>query len=361
MDQSSCSAPVRSAPGGSAGGFAPIAVIGLGCRFPKAPNVGAYWRMMLEGVDAISEVPPDRWDVEMFYDPRPATPCKIVTRNGGFLEGIDRFDPYFFGISPREAVRMDPQQRLLLEVTWEAMEYAGIPRERFVGSHTGVFVGVCTDDYITLERGDFKNIDIYLGTGGSPGSTAGRLAYTYGLSGPSAAIDTACSSSLVAVHQACTALQQGDCDMALAAGVNVVLHPGTAVAFSQANLLSPDGRCKAFDSRANGFVRSEGAGVVLLKPLAAALRDGDPVYAVVRGTASNNDGCSSPFMTPSRTGQAALLRQAYDRAGIAPSGVQYLEAHGTGTPVGDPVEIGAIADVIAPGRSPGDRCVVGSS
>ena len=364
MAHSSCSRSERSAPraaGDGTSGYTPIAVIGLGCRFPKAPNVDAYWRMMLDGIDAICEVPPERWDVDMFYDPRPATPCKIVTRNGGFVDEIDRFDPYFFGISPREAVRMDPQQRLLLEVTWEAMEYAGIPREKFVGSHTGVFVGVCTDDYITLERSDLENIDIYLGTGGSPGSTAGRLAYTYGLSGPSAAIDTACSSSLVAVHQACSALQQGDCEMALAGGVNVVLHPGTAVAFSQANMLSPDGRCKAFDSRANGFVRSEGAGMVLLKPLAAALRDGDPVYAVIRATASNNDGCSSPFMTPSRTGQAALLRQAYERAGVAPSSVQYLEAHGTGTAVGDPVEIGAISDVIAAGRDPGNRCIIGSS
>lgn len=364
MDQSSCSAPERSAPGAPRDGssaFAPIAIIGLGCRFPKAPNIGAFWRMMLDGVDAISEVPPDRWDVEMFYDPRPATPCRIVTRNGGFVDHIDSFDPYFFGISPREAVRMDPQQRLLLEVTWEAMEYAGIPRERFVGSHTGVFMGVCTDDYITLERGDLKNIDIYLGTGGARGSTAGRLAFIYGLSGPTAAIDTACSSSLVAVHQACNALQQGDCDMALAGGVNVVLHPGTAIAFSQAGMLSPDGHCKAFDASADGFVRSEGAGVVLLKPLVAALRDGDSVYSVIRATASNNDGCSSPFMTPSRTGQAALLRHAYERAGVAPSSVQYVEAHGTGTAVGDPVEMGAITDVLAEGRTSEQRCLIGSS
>lgn len=359
MAQSSCAAPeqLRS----PRGGFARIAIIGLGCRFPKAANVGAYWRMMLDGVDGIMEVPADRWDVDTFYDPRPATPCKVLTRCGGFLEDIDQFDPYFFGISPREAMRMDPQQRLLLEVTWEAMETAGIPRERFMGSHTGVFMGVCTDDYITLERGDFRNIDIYMGTGGSRGSTAGRLAYVYGLSGPTAAVDTACSSSLVAVHQACNSLQQGDCDMALAGGVNVVLHPGTAIAFSQANLLSADGRCKAFDSRADGFVRSEGAGVVLLKPLAGALEDGDPVYAVIRATASNNDGSSSPFMTPSRTGQAALLRHVYQRAGIAPETVQYIEAHGTGTAVGDPIEIGALADVIGAGMRADHICVVGSS
>ena len=341
--------------------FTPIAIIGMGCRFPKAPNIGSYWRMMLNSVDAISEVPASRWDVDAFYDPRPATPCKVVTRNGGFLEDIDRFDPYFFGISPREAVRLDPQQRLLLEVTWEAMEHAGIPRNRFAGSHTGVFMGVCTDDYITLERGDLRNIDIYLGTGGSRGSTAGRVAFAFGLSGPVAAIDTACSSSLVAVHQACNSLQLGDCAMALAGGVNVVLHPGTAVAFSQANMLSPDGRCKAFDSRANGFVRSEGAGVVLLKPLAKALADGDPVYAVIRSTASNNDGSSSPFMTPSRTGQAELLRVAYARAGVAPNSVQYVEAHGTGTEVGDPVEVSALADVLAAGRADEELCYLGSS
>lgn len=341
--------------------FTPIAIIGMGCRFPKAPNIGSYWRMMLNSVDAISEVPASRWDVDAFYDPRPATPCKVVTRNGGFLEDIDKFDPYFFGISPREAVRLDPQQRLLLEVTWEAMEHAGIPRNRFAGSHTGVFMGVCTDDYITLERGDLRNIDIYLGTGGSRGSTAGRVAFAYGLSGPVAAIDTACSSSLVAVHQACNSLQLGDCDMALAGGVNVVLHPGTAVAFSQANMLSPDGRCKAFDSRANGFVRSEGAGVVLLKPLGKALADGDPVYAVIRSSASNNDGSSSPFMTPSRSGQAELLRVAYERAGVAPNSVQYVEAHGTGTEVGDPVEVGALGDVLAGGRANGEQCYLGSS
>ncbi|MGI8509199.1 MAG: SDR family NAD(P)-dependent oxidoreductase [Gemmatimonadaceae bacterium] len=360
MPQSSLADPVH-APASMRSDFPPIAIIGLGCRFPKAPNVAAYWRMMLDGVDGITEVPASRWDVDALYDPRPATPCKVMTRCGGFLDDIDRFDPYFFGISPREAIRMDPQQRLLLEVTWEAMENAGIPRERFTGSHTGVFMGVCTDDYITLQRGDLRNIDIYMGTGGSRGSTAGRLAFVYGLTGPTAAVDTACSSSLVAVHQACNSLQQGDCDMALAGGVNVVLHPGTAVAFSQANMLSPDGRCKAFDSRANGFVRSEGAGVVLLKPLARALADGDPVYAVIRASASNNDGSSSPFMTPSRTGQAELLRHAYERAGVGPETVQYVEAHGTGTEVGDPVEVGALADVIGAGRGANQPCILGSS
>lgn len=341
--------------------FAPIAVIGMGCRFPGAANVAAYWEMMLDGVDAITEVPPSRWEVDAFYDPRPATPCKMVTRSGGFLDSIDRFDPYFFGISPREAIRLDPQQRILLEVTWEAMESAGIPKERFVGSRTGVFMGVCTDDYITVQRGDLKNIDIYMGTGGARGSTAGRLSFVYGLHGPTAAVDTACSSSLVAVHQACNSLQQGDCEMALAGGVNVVLHPGTAIAFSQAGMLAPDGRCKAFDSRADGFVRSEGGGVVLLKPLDQALTDGDPVYAVIRSSASNNDGSSSPFMTPSRTGQAALMRRAYQRAGVAPDSVQYVEAHGTGTAVGDPVEVGALLDVLGEGRRADQVCILGSA
>ena len=341
--------------------FSPIAIIGMGCRFPGALGVDAYWHMMLDGVDAISEVPPSRWDVDEFYDPRPATPCKVVTRCGGFIPDIDQFDPYFFGISPREAIRIDPQQRLLLEVTWEAMERAGIARNHFVGSRTGVFVGVCSDDYITIERGDLRNIDIYMGTGGSRGTTAGRLAFIYDLTGPTAAIDTACSSSLVAVHQACNSLHSGDCDMALAGGVNVVLHPGTAIAFSQANMLSPDGRCKAFDARANGFVRSEGAGVVLLKPLETAQRDSDPIYAVIRATASNNDGSSSAFMTPSRTGQAELLRSAYARAAIPPQSVQYVEAHGTGTEVGDPIEAGAIADVICAGRARDRVCLLGSS
>jgi myxalamid-type polyketide synthase MxaE and MxaD len=316
--------------------------------------------MLLDGVDAICEVPEDRWKANAVYDPHPATQGKTVSRHGGFLTEIDLFDPYFFGISPREAIRLDPQQRLLLEVTWDAIENAGIPRSRFVGSRTGVFIGVCTDDYITLERLNPANIDMYVGTGGSRGSTAGRLSFAYGLTGPTMAVDTACSSSLVALHAACNSLQEGDCEMALAGGVNVILHPGTAIAFSQANMLSPDGRCKAFDSRANGFVRSEGAGVVILKPLARAIEAGNPIYAVIRGTASNNDGSSSPFMTPSREGQAALLRHAYERAGVAPQSIQYVEAHGTGTAVGDPVEIGAISDVIAVGRSRDQACIVGS-
>ena len=342
-------------------GFSNIAIIGMGCRFPQAPNIGAYWTMLLGGIDAITEVPADRWNVDEFHDPRPATPCKIVTRNGGFVDDIDKFDPYFFGISPREAVRIDPQQRMLLEVAWEAMEQAGLRRDEFMGSRTGVFVGVCTDDYITMERGDLRNMDIYMGTGGSRGSTAGRLAFAFGLRGPVAAVDTACSSSLVALHGACNSLQVGDCDMALAGGVNVVLHPGTAIAFSQANLLSPDGRCKAFDASANGFVRSEGAGIVLLKPLSKALDDGDPIYAVIRATASNNDGSTSPYMTPSKLGQAELLRRAYERAGVAPDSIQYVEAHGTGTAVGDPIEVGALNEVFSAGRGAGQTCLLGSS
>ncbi len=340
--------------------FAPIAIVGLGCRFPKAPNVSAYWRMLLEGVDAITEVPPERWDADSFYDERPATPRKTVSRWGGFIDNIDSFDAYFFGISPREAMSVDPQQRLLLEAAWEAIENAGIPRDQLAGSRTGVFIGVCTDDYGTLGSSNLSNISTYYAPGSARCSTAGRLAFVYGLHGPAVAVDTACSSSLTALHIACGSIQRGDCSMALAGGVNIMLLPNKAIGFSQANMLSPDGHCKAFDASANGFVRGEGAGIVVLKPLARALADGDRVYAVIRATASNNDGAGITYMAPSRSMQGELLLDACQIAGISPDSVQYVEAHGTGTRVGDPVEFGALSDALGKNRSKDQICWVGS-
>jgi acyl transferase domain-containing protein len=341
----------------------PIAIIGIGCRFPRASGPDAFWRLVSEGIDAISEVPADRFDIQRLHDPRPATPGKLISGAGGFLDHGDRFDNAFFDISPREATRMDPQQRLLLEVGWEALEDAGLVPGRLAGSATGVFVGLCTSDYEGLQflRADPRTIDLYVSTGSARSIASGRLSYALDLRGPSLTVDTACSSSLVAVHLACRSLQTGECTLALAGGTNLILTPEFSLGFSNANMLAADGRCKFGDSRADGFVRSDGVGVVVLKPLARALDDRDPVYAVIRGSAVNNDGRASGFLaTPGRQGQEAVLRQAYGAAGISPGAVQYVEAHGTGTSVGDPVEVEALAAVLQTDRAPGRRCLLGS-
>jgi acyl transferase domain-containing protein len=339
----------------------PIAIIGMGCRLPGAPDLRAFWRLLTEGREAIREVPPERWKADVFFDPRPATPGKMITRRFGLVDDIERFDAYFFGIPPRQAVRTDPQQRMLLEAAWEAMENAGLAAEQLAGSSCGVFIGICSDEYLTLQMTDHANLDIYAGMGGNRGAPPGRLAYFFNLNGPTMSVDTACSSSLVAIHNAVNNLRAGHCAMAFAGGSNAIVHPMTAIAFSQAGMLSPDGRCKAFDERANGFVRAEGAGMVLLKPLARALADGDPVWAVIRGTAVSNDGPTSPMMTPSRIGQEIALRAAYEDAGVSPSLVDYVEAHGTGTAVGDPIEMEALDAVVGEGRGPDRTCMVGSA
>ncbi|MEK7278205.1 MAG: polyketide synthase, partial [Chloroflexota bacterium] len=268
----------------------PIAIVGLSCRFPKANDPAEFWELLRDGVDAVSEVPADRWDVDAFYDSGPVTRGKMITRWGGFLDRVDLFDPAFFGISPREASRMDPQQRLLLEVAWEALENAGLPPEKLAGSQTGVFVGVSSYDYARFQYDDPKRIDAYAGTGNAHSIAANRLSYVLDLRGPSMAIDTACSSSLVAVHLACQSLRSGESDLALAGGVNVILSPELTITFSQARMMAADGRCKTFDERADGYVRGEGCGIVVLKRLSDALRDGDNVLAVVRGSAVNQDG-----------------------------------------------------------------------
>ncbi len=341
---------------------APIAIVGIGCRFPGGvDSPKSFWRLLREEVDAITEIPPDRMDVGAYYDPRPATPGKMMTRWGGFLQQIDMFDAGFFGISPREADRMDPQQRLLLEVAWEALEDGGQVLDRLVGSQAGVFIGMWLNDYEARLFANPSAVDFYMTTGSGRYSASGRLSYVLGWEGPSLTIDTACSSSLVAVHLACQSLWSNECPIALAGGANVILQPHISIAYSQSKMMAPDGRCKFADAGANGYVRSEGAGIVVLKPLAAALKDGDPIYALVQGGAVNNDGRGSGYMTtPARAGQEKLLRRAYRDAGISPGRVRYVEAHGTGTLAGDPVELGALGSVLSCDRPAGKPCYVGS-
>lgn len=352
--------PTEVPPSGSS--RSPIAIIGIGCRLPggiKDPKT--FWRLLRDGVDAIKEIPPDRMDVAFYYDPRPATPGKMMTRWGGFLEQIDSFDAGFFDTSPREAERMDPQQRILLEVAWEALEDAGQAVDRLSGDGIGVFIGLWLNDYEARLFANPGCVDFHMTTGTGRYSCSGRLSYALGLQGPSLTLDTACSSSLVAVHLACQSLWSNECSMALAGGANVILQPHISIAYSQSKMMAPDGRCKFGDAGANGYVRSEGVGIVVLKPLAAALKDGDPVHAVIRGTAVNNDGKSSGYMTtPGRRGQEEVLRKAYRDAGVSPGQVQYVEAHGTGTVAGDPVELAALGSVLSADRPPGRLCYVGS-
>ncbi len=337
-----------------------IAIIGIGCRFPGANNAVAFWDLLQGGIDAISEVPADRFSLDEYYDSDPAAAGKIVTRFGGFIDHVDQFDAHFFGISPREAARMDPQQRVLLEVAWEALEDAGQVRDRLAGTNTGVFIGISNNDYGRIQFNDVNRIDAYAGTGNALSIAANRISYVFDFHGPSLAVDTACSSSLVAVHQACNSLRRGESTLALAGGVNLILSPAITINFSKAGAMAPDGRCKTFDARANGYVRGEGAGVVVLKPLAQALADGDPIYAVIRGSAVNQDGRSNGLMAPNPHAQEAVLRAAYLSAGVAAADVQYVEAHGTGTLLGDPIEAKALGAVLALDRRPNSPCLIGS-
>lgn len=340
-----------------------IAIVGIGCRFPGGANSPEdFWRVVCDQTDAITDVPTDRWDIRTFYDPDPTKPGKTSTCRGGFIENIYNFDAQFFGISPREAALLDPQQRLLLEVCWEAFEDAGILPEYLAGSNTGVFMGGFTLDYKILQfsESNYHLMDSHTATGSMMTLLANRLSYMFDLRGPSISLDTACSSSLVAVHLACQSILNGECDLALAGGVNVMIKPNYTIAESKAGMLSPDGRSKAYDSLANGYVRGEGAGIVVLKPLSKALEDNDPIYAVIRGTAVNQDGHSSGITVPRRESQEALLREAYRRAGVLPAQVQYVEAHGTGTPVGDPLEANALGTVLSTERPDGQECYIAS-
>lgn len=326
----------------------PIALIGMGCRFPGGANSAeAYWEMLRDGVDAISEVPPQRWDLEQLHDPDNGAPGKMCSRFGGFIDDVDAFDAAFFGISPREAESMDPHQRVLLEVCWAALEHANIVPDSLFGSSTGVYIGVSSMDQVIQRMGEaaLSEIGPYHGTGCAMAPIAGRVSYLLGLNGPSFVVDTACSSSLLSLHLAAEGLRRRECDLALAGGVHLLFHPGYSVAFSKAGMLAPDGRCKTFDASANGYVRGEGCGVVVLKRLSDALRDGDPVLALLRGSAVNQDGASGGLTVPSGPSQEQVLRQALVRAGLDAGRVSYVEAHGTGTPLGDPIEIGAMSQV----------------
>jgi acyl transferase domain-containing protein/NADPH:quinone reductase-like Zn-dependent oxidoreductase/short-subunit dehydrogenase len=337
----------------------PIAVVGIGCRFPGARTPDEFWQLLRDGVDAVTEVPPERWDLKAWYDPDPGVPGKMYTRWGSFLEGIDRFDPLFFGMAPREAVSLDPQQRLLLEVTWEALEDAGIAPDRLGGTPAGVFIGVGPNEY-ARQVGDPASIDSHVLTGNAVSVAAGRLAYVLGLQGPALAIDTACSSSLVAVHLACQSLRAGECRLALAGGVNVLLAPDSTVALSEMGALSPSGRCRTFDARADGYVRGEGCGIVVLKKLSDAQRDGDNILALIRGTAINHDGRSAGLTVPNGPAQEAVIRAALAAARVEPGQVPYVEAHGTGTPLGDPIEVRALAAVFGAGHSKERPLLIGS-
>lgn len=339
----------------------PVAVIGIGCRFPKAAGPDAFWRCLIEGVDAIGEIPSSRFPVELLYDPRPSIPGRIATRYGGILQDVELFDAEFFGISPREAAWLDPQQRLLLETTWEAIESAGQVPARLRGSNTAVFVGMWLNEYEARMFRDPSRIDFYMTTGTGRYAASGRISNTFGWCGPSVTVDCACSSSLVAVHLACRSLRSGECDLAIAGGANVLLEPSITLAYSQSRMMAPDGRCKFGDARGDGYVRSDGAGIVVLKRLSCALADGDPIVCLIRGSAANNDGGSGgSFGTPGKAGQIDLMRKAYRDAGISPSDVDFIEAHGTGTRAGDPVEVAAIAAVLGEGRSANRPVVIGS-
>jgi acyl transferase domain-containing protein len=342
----------------------PIAIIGMACRFPGgADTPESYWNLLHKGVNAVKEVPKDRWNIDAYYDPDIDAPGKMNTRWGGFLETpIDTFDAYFFGISPTELLTLDPQQRLLLEVAWEALENANLPPSKTAGSSTGVFIGMMSLDYGSrlLQSGNPDNIDAYFGTGNTVGLAAGRLSYVLKLTGPSFALDTACSSSLVALHLACQSLRRKECDMALTGGVSLMLAPEITISFSKANLMAADGRSKTFDASADGYVRGEGCGVVVLKRLSDALAHRDTILALVRGSAVNHDGPSGGLTVPSGPAQERVIRQALASGKVEPSQVDYVEAHGTGTSLGDPIEVGALGAVFGKDRSQEHPLIIGS-
>ncbi len=331
----------------------PIAIIGMGCRFPGGVHTPeAFWELLCRGGEALGDIPASRWDVDRYYDPEMSVPGKMYVRQGSFLDEIDQFDPRFFGMSPREAASLDPQQRLLLEVSWEALEHAGIASDKLKGSQTGIFVGQYWDDY-SMQRiyaNELTEIDRYAQLSGLRGLSAGRIAHVLDVNGPTMQVDTACSSASLAVHLACQSLRNRESDLALAGGVSLILAPEHLIGICQMKALSPDGRCKTFDAKADGFGQGEGCGIVALKRLSDATRDGDRILALVRGSAVNHDGHSRTVTTPSGPAQRAMLQQALDDAGVDPHALDYIEAHGTGTPLGDPIEVMAIARVLCQAR-----------
>lgn len=326
----------------------PVAIIGMACRFPGAPDLDSYWQLLTEGRDAVREVPASRWDIDALYDPDPDAPGKMSTRWGGFIDEVECFDATLFGISPREALVLDPQQRLLLETAWRALEDAGIAPDSLSGSATGVYVGLSTTDYarlLTVRLGERHWIDGHASLGNSVAVAAGRLSYSLGLQGPSLVVDTACSSSLVAVHLAAQGLRRNETRMALVGGVNLMLSPELNIGFSKARMMAADGRCKTLDAAADGYVRGEGCGVIALKRLSDALADGDRIHALILGSGVNQDGRSNGLTAPNGPAQTAVIRAALADARLGPEQVTVIEAHGTGTPLGDPIEVRALAAV----------------
>jgi thioester reductase-like protein len=341
----------------------PIAIVGIGCRFPgNANGPAAFWELLAQGGDATGPVPLERWDAEALYDADPRVPGKSYVKRGAFLDSIDRFEPEFFGISPREALGLDPQQRLLLEVTWEALENAAIVPERLKGSAAGVWIGLSLDDYARrgVPQGELERIDAYTALGSARSVAAGRIAYVLGVHGPVLQLDTACSSSLVAVHLACQSLRAGECELAIAGGASVMASPEATIALCKLQALSPDGRCKTFDAAADGYGRGEGCGVIVLKRLSDALRAGDRIHALIRGSAVNHDGRSNGLTAPNGVAQEAVIRAALANGGVEPASVGYVEAHGTGTLLGDPIEVLALSRVYGAARAPEQPLYLGS-
>ncbi|MGZ5049882.1 MAG: thioester reductase domain-containing protein [Methylobacter sp.] len=355
--------PQQTASKAAANVSGPIAIVGMACRFPGgADTPEKFWELLSSGVDAIGPVPSERWRTDDWWSADPNEPGKFYTREGGFIDGVDRFDHEFFRLSPREAALLDPQQRLALEVSWEALERSGENAQALRDSNTGVFVGIGSQDYqqLLLDGAPPEQIEVYTGTGNTMAFAAGRIAHLLGLRGPALAVDTACSSSLVAVHLARQALDKGEADCAIAVGVSLMLSPKAQVYLSRARALAPDGRCKSFDADADGYGRGEGCGSVVLKRLADALRDGNPVLAVLAGSAVNHDGASSGLTVPNQHAQTELLRAALNDANLPPSAIGYLEAHGTGTALGDPIEVHALQDVFGDDRDGGNPLYLGT-
>lgn len=336
-----------------------VAVIGAACRFPAGiEDPDAFWAFLMAGGDATSDIPPWRWDVDAWYSPEAGAPGKMIVRRGAFLNAPEYFDAAFFGIAPREARMMDPNQRLLLECGWEALENAGYTRAQLARAGTGVYVAANFSEY--LAQIPPEALTEYAGSGNAPCMAAGRLAYFLGVNGPAMVVDTACSSALTAVYQAVKQLRQRDVNMALAGASSVYCSPAGFIMASQARMLSPDGRCKTFSQLANGYARGEGGGVLLLKRLDDALRDGDRILAVIDGVAVNQDGASGGLTVPSGPAQQDVIRRALDDAGLAPESIGYIEAHGTGTSLGDPIELGALAQVFGASHSARDPLLIGS-
>jgi acyl transferase domain-containing protein len=335
----------------------PIAIIGMACRFPDADNKEQFWDNLKNSISSIKEIPIDRWNKDLFFSEK-TEKGKMNTVSGGFLNNIDSFDANFFNISDKEAESIDPQQRLLLEVVYESIEDSGYIPEKLRGEKIGVFIGISSNDYSHIYLRNPEQIDMYSISGSASSVASNRISYIFDFKGASISIDTACSSSLVAIHSACQSLRLNESKMAIVGGVNIILSPLITIGFSQAQATSPDGTCRAFDADANGMVRGEGCGVVVLKPLSQAIKDKDNIYAVIKGSAVNQDGQTNGLLAPSSDGQREVLKSAYENSGIDPKDLDYIETHGTGTILGDPIEAKALGDVININRE--KYCKIGS-